>query len=101
MFSYSFHPARVHGDREPPRCGGVLQQRCQYLAGTRQVRGGAGNARQALDIRTRILGGDNYLGVASSYQNLAALQPILTSLNSTNDALSTHALEAFNVTLVK
>ena len=32
--------------RQPPRCGNVLQQRCHYLRGTRQVRGDAVNARQ-------------------------------------------------------
>jgi hypothetical protein len=66
MYSKSLEiDIRVHGDREPPRCGGVLQQRCQYLAGTGQVRGDAGNARQTLDIRTRILGSDG-IGVQKS-----------------------------------
>ncbi len=42
------HSGLCIGSRRPrlPRCGDVLQQRCHCLRGTRQVRGGARNARQ-------------------------------------------------------
>jgi hypothetical protein len=55
-----------------PRCGGVIPQRRRYLPGTRQVRGEALDMyTKSLEIKTRILGGDSHLDVATSKYNLA------------------------------
>jgi hypothetical protein len=51
--------------RRAPRCGGVLQQRCQYPRDEEALDMHA----KSLDIKARILGGDGHPDVAASHVN--------------------------------